>query len=171
LAREKVCVPSFRFPDPVQLAAVWLILLILVGPTTNPVPPPVQLKLLMGIVSVPETKAPPEPPEDLTSKVTKDAAPVFAFAVTLIAPSFAGIDGTRSGSGSSGKVSVAAPRVNFAELLTVAVTFKLLLSEAAKALPAIKIKPRAKTVSKLSFFISSLFSFLGVPQTRDSICI
>jgi len=169
LTREKVCVP-FRFPDPVQLAADWLALVILVGPATNPIPAPAQLKLEMGIISEPETKSPAEPPEDLTSKVTEDKDPVFAFALTLIAPSVAAIDGTVSGS-ESGKVSVAAPRVNFAELLTVAVTFKLLLSEAAKALPAIKIKPRAKTVNKLSFFIASLFSFLGVPQTGDTICI
>jgi hypothetical protein len=141
-----------------------------VGPATNPVPDPVQLKLEMAIVSEPETKFPLEPPEDLTSKVTEDEAPVLALAVIFIAPSFAAIDGVVSGS-ESGKVSVVAPRVNFAELLTVAVTVKVLLSEAAKALPAIKIKPTAKIVSKLSFFIPSLFSFLGLPQTRDNICI
>jgi hypothetical protein len=115
----------------------------------------------MAIASEPETKSPFEGPEDLTSKVTEDEDPVFALAVTVIAPSDAAIDGVISGS-ELGKVRVVAEIVNFALVETVAVTVKLLLSEAARALPAIISKTRLKIENKLAFTIVFIFSFSNI---------
>jgi len=115
----------------------------------------------MAIASEPETKSPFEGPEDLTSKVTGDEGPVFALAVTVIAPSDAAISGVVSGS-EFGKVSVVAERVNFALGETVAVTVKLLLSEAARALPAITRKTRVIIEDKLAFTIVFIFPFSNI---------
>jgi hypothetical protein len=124
-------------------------LVIVVGPAANPAPVPVHFKLLIAILSPPETKA----PEDLTSKVTVDEEPVFALAVTLIAPSVAAIVGVVSGS-ELGKVRVVAPpKSNLAVLETVAVAVKALPSVTAIALPGNKNKPIIRTPTKQSFFI------------------
>jgi hypothetical protein len=104
-------------------------------------------------VSPPETKTPSETPEDLTSKVTVDEEPVFALAVTLIAPSDAAIVALVSGS-ALGKVRVVAtPKSNLAVLETVAVAAKALPSVTAIALPGNKNKPIIRTPTKQSFFI------------------
>jgi hypothetical protein len=68
--------------------------------------------------------------------------------------------GVPSGSASA-KLILDAPIVNVALALTVALTVKGFVSNAAKAPPAIKTKPKPIANTKLTFFIfSSSFSFL-----------
>jgi hypothetical protein len=88
-----------------------------------------------------------------------EADPVLTFAVTETAFSVAPIEGVPSGS-ASGKFIALCPNDNVALALTVAFTVKGFVSNAAKAPPAIKTKPKPIANTKLTFFIlSSSFSF------------
>jgi hypothetical protein len=82
-----------RSPDLCQLPAGVGVVLLNV-PAKKPLPPGVQLTLPMGIVLLPEIRS----PWAITLKVTVLFPEVWALAVMVTGFSFAGMDGTVSGS-------------------------------------------------------------------------